>query len=95
MSSLSNLSDYLQLHSDELGERILGSYPPLHGLDDAPSPALSQMLRTPYPAQSLAIMGVANRWQIARSAHVVVTFSKSWPSRPYFGLSGLRPLYGL
>src|SRR5271166_2917051 len=71
MSSLSNLNDYLRLHSDELAERILASFPPLYGLDDAPSPALSQMLRTPYPAQSLAIMGVAKRWQISRSAHVV------------------------
>ncbi|MGB8772056.1 MAG: DEAD/DEAH box helicase [Candidatus Korobacteraceae bacterium] len=71
MSSLSNLNDYWRLHSDELAERILASYPPLHGLDDALSPALSQMLRTPYPAQSLAIMGVAKRWQISRGAHVV------------------------
>src|SRR5271166_2166452 len=71
MSFLSNLNDYWRLHSDELAERILASYPPLHGLDDAPSLALSQMLRTPYPAQSLAIMGVAKRWQISRGAHVV------------------------
>jgi len=71
MSSLSNLNDYLRLHSDELAERILASYPPLYGLDDAPSPELSRMLRTPYPAQSLAIMGVAKRWQISRGAHVV------------------------
>src|SRR5271157_3309165 len=47
MSSLSSLNDYWRLHSDELAERILASYLPLYGLDDAPSPALSQMLRTP------------------------------------------------
>ena len=29
------------------------------------------MLRTPYPAQTLAIMGVAKRWDISRGAHVV------------------------
>ena len=45
MSSPSNLNSYLRLHSDELAERILASYPPLHGMDDRPSPALSQMLR--------------------------------------------------
>ena len=28
MSSLSNLNDYWRLHSDELAERILASYPP-------------------------------------------------------------------
>src|SRR5271166_2809072 len=71
MSPLSSLNDYWRLHSDELAERILASYPPLYGLDDAPSLALSQMLRTPYPAQSLTIMGVAKRWQISRGAHVV------------------------
>jgi superfamily II DNA or RNA helicase len=71
MSSPSNLNSYLRLHSDELADRILASYPPLHGMDDLPSPALSQMLRTPNPAQTLAIMGVAKRWQISRGAHVV------------------------
>ena len=32
---------------------------------------ISRLLRPPYPAQALAIMGVAQRWQIARGAHVV------------------------
>src|SRR5271157_2994473 len=71
MSSLSNLNDYWRLHSDELGERILASYPPLHSPEDPPSSQLSRLLRSPYPAQSLAILGVAKRWQISRSAHVV------------------------
>ena len=35
------------------------------------SPHISRLLRRPYPAQALAIMGVARRWQIARGAHVV------------------------
>ena len=69
--NITDIATYMVCHATELGERILASYPPLHGLDDALSPALSQMLRTPYPAQSLAIMGVAKRWQIARGAHVV------------------------
>jgi hypothetical protein len=29
------------------------------------------MLRTPYPAQTMAIMGVSKRWQLARNANVV------------------------
>jgi hypothetical protein len=33
------------------------------------------MVRVPYPAQSLAIMGVSKRWQLARDANVVVIFS--------------------
>ena len=60
-----------QLHSAELGKRILSSYPALHGVDETPSPLLSEMLRVPYPAQTLAIMGVSKRWQLARNANVV------------------------
>ena len=71
MSSLSNLNDYLRLHGDELAQRILASFPPLHSPEGPPSPHISRMLRTPYPAQTLAIMGVAKRWDIARGAHVV------------------------
>ncbi len=62
---------YMQLHSAELGDRILSSYPALHGVDETPSPLLSRMLRAPYPAQTLAIMGVSKRWQLASNANVV------------------------
>src|SRR5208283_4364726 len=58
-------------HSDEIGDRILSSYPALSGADEAPSPLLSRMVRVPYPAQTLAIMGVSKRWQLARNANVV------------------------
>jgi len=47
------------------------SYPALFGTNEAPSPLLSQMLRSPYPAQIIAIMGVSRRWQLARNANVV------------------------
>ncbi|HKS76438.1 MAG TPA: hypothetical protein VJQ82_24705 [Terriglobales bacterium] len=66
-----NIPEYLQLHATELGERILGSYPPLQGADDDLSPLLGQMRRRPYPAQALAIMGVSKRWQMARNANVI------------------------
>jgi superfamily II DNA or RNA helicase len=62
---------YMQLHSAELGERILSSYPALHGVDETPSPLLSRMLRAPYPAQTLAVMGVSKRWLSGRNANVV------------------------
>ena len=67
----SSLHEYMAHHSAELGERILSSYPPLHSPEDPPSPRIAQLLRQPYPAQALAIMGVAARWKIARGAHVV------------------------
>ena len=71
MQNLDTIHDYLRSHSDEIGERILSSYPALHGVDETPSPLLSQMLRAPYPAQTMAIMGVSKRWQLARNANVV------------------------
>ena len=70
MQSLDN-SRLFELHSEEIGKRILSSYPALHGVDETPSPLLSRMVRVPYPAQTLAIMGVSKRWQLARNANVV------------------------
>ncbi len=71
MQNLDTIHDYLRCHSDEIGERILSSFPALHGADESPSPLLARMLRAAYPAQALAIMGVMKRWQLARNANVV------------------------
>jgi len=71
MQSLDTIHDYLRTHSEEIGKRILASYPALHGADETPTPLLSRMLRVPYPAQTLAIMGVSKRWLFARNANVV------------------------
>ena len=71
MQKFETLHDYLRAHSDEIGERILSSYPALFGAEESPSPLLSQMLRSPYPAQTMAIMGVSRRWELARNANVV------------------------
>jgi hypothetical protein len=69
------ISDYLCAHAQELGDRILESYPPLHSIDDPPSPLISKLLRKPYPAQTLAVMGLVRRWQQARAGAVIVTFT--------------------
>jgi hypothetical protein len=66
-----DIPSYLQMHAAELGQRILESYPPLQGAGDALSPLVSRMLRRPYPAQALAIMGISKRWKIARNANVI------------------------
>jgi hypothetical protein len=47
MQNFETLHDYLAAHSDEIGERILSSYPALFGAQEIPSPLLSQMLRSP------------------------------------------------
>ena len=69
--NITDIATYLRLNATELGERILSSYPALHSPQEKPSPFLSQLIRRPYPAQSLAIMGVMRRWQLARNANVV------------------------
>jgi len=49
----------MRAHANLLGERILQEYPALHQFDDAVSPRIEGLLRTPFPAQTIAIMGVA------------------------------------
>jgi len=71
MERPTSISDYLRAFATELGQRILDSFPPLHGAQDPPSPLLSKLLRRPYPAQSVAILGVVKRLAEARSAAVV------------------------
>ena len=63
--------EYLRAFSNELGERILCSYPPLHSVEDEPAALLGHLLRKPFPAQTLAIMGVVKRWNEARAAAVI------------------------
>src|SRR5689334_6018246 len=61
----------MRAHAVELGERILNTYPALQRVEDPPSPLLAGILRRPFPAQTLAIMGLVKRWQLARTAKVV------------------------
>jgi hypothetical protein len=71
MPELSTIYDYMRRHAALLGKRILQEYPALHQFEDALSPRIEGLLRTPFPAQTIAIMGVAKRWQQARTAMVV------------------------
>ena len=66
-----SIGDYLRANTNELATRILKSFPPLHAIDDPPSPLISKLLRKPYPAQILAIMGLVKRWQQARAGAVI------------------------
>jgi len=71
MSELSTIYDYMRTHANLLGARILQEYPALHQFDDAVSPRIEGLIRKPFPAQTIAIMGVAKRWQQARTSMVV------------------------
>ena|ERR1700733_9168881 len=71
MPELCTIYDYMRAHAALLGERILQEYPALHQFDDPVSPRIEHLLRKPFPAQTIAIMGTAKRWQRARTAMVV------------------------
>ena len=71
MHELLTIYDYMRSYSQLLGERILDEYAALHSFHDQVSPRLKQLLRTPFAAQQIAIMGVVKRWQAARTALIV------------------------
>jgi superfamily II DNA or RNA helicase len=55
----------------ELGDRILQSYPALHSPGDPVSPRLVTLLRKPFPAQAVAAMAIAKKWEKERAAAVI------------------------
>jgi hypothetical protein len=69
--NMTDIYSYMRAWSDSLGQRILEEFPALHRFEDPVSPLIDALLRRPFPAQSIAIMGVAKRWQEARTAKVV------------------------
>ena len=71
MPELSTIYDYMRAHASLLGERILQEYPALHQFDDPVSPRIEGMLRKPFPAQTIAIMGLVKRWHEARTGMVI------------------------
>ena len=71
MGELTTIYDYMRSHAALLGERILLQFPALHQVDDPLSPRIEGLLRMPFPAQAIAIMGLAKRWQKARTGMVV------------------------
>lgn len=71
MPELSTIYDYMRSHASLLGERILEEYPALHRFEDPVSPRIEKLLRRPFPAQMIAIMGIVKRLHKARTAMVV------------------------
>jgi len=60
MPEFCTIYDYIRSHAALLGERILEEYPALHQFDDTVSPRIEGLLRKPFPAQTIAIMGSRN-----------------------------------
>jgi len=71
VSNLSTIYDYMRANASLLGARILQEYPALHQFDDPVSPRIEGLLRKPFPAQTIAIMGIAKRWRQARTGMVI------------------------
>src|SRR5438552_2981007 len=71
MDHIPDIATYLRRFGSELGDRIVHSYPPLHKVHDPVSPRLGNLLRKPFPAQAIAAMAVAKKWEKDRSAAVI------------------------
>ena len=71
MPELSTIYDYMRANASLLGERILQQFPALQQMDEPASPRIHGLLRKPFPAQTIAIMGLAKRWRQARTGMVV------------------------
>jgi len=71
MTQLRTIQDYLKQFSNELGTRILSDFPALQRFEDSISPLVKQLLRRPFPAQAIALMGVAKRWEQHHTAAIV------------------------
>src|SRR5260370_11441887 len=65
------MNDIRGRRASEGAESFVQPYPPLHGVDDIASPLIGQLLRKPFPAQTLAMMGAVKRWNEARGAAVI------------------------
>ncbi len=61
----------MRANASLLRARILQEYPALHQFRDPVSPRIENLLRKPFPAQTIAIMGLAKRWREARTGMVV------------------------
>jgi hypothetical protein len=58
MAAPASIADYFRIYGSALGDHVLSRFPALHGLGDPVWPALAQLKRHPFPAQSMAIMGI-------------------------------------
>ncbi len=66
-----NIGDYLRQFANQLEEKILQQFPPLHQPGEPLPPELARLRRRPYPAQALAAAAIAKRWDVERSAGAI------------------------
>jgi hypothetical protein len=69
---MNSVYDYMRKYAGELGARIVETYAPLHGVKDKVAPEVATLLRTPFAAQNITIMGVAKYFTTGgKSAKIV------------------------
>jgi hypothetical protein len=71
MPAPTDIASYLKAYASDLGQRIVDLYPPLHNIDDPILPLLDHLLRKPFQAQKIAVMGVVKKFRDSRAAAVV------------------------
>ena len=88
MPELNTIYDYMRANANLLGTRILEQYPALHQIGDSLSPRIEGLLRRPFPAQAIAIMGLAKRWDQARTGMVI---AECGTGKTLISLGAMRP----
>ena len=68
---ITDIYTYMRAFANRLGERILQQFLALHQVRDPLSSRIEELLQRPFPAQTIAIMRLAKRWEQARTAMVV------------------------
>ena len=71
MHNIDSIHGYLRVFAHQLEDRILEQFPPLHQADEPLPAELRHLRRTPYPAQALAIAGIAKRWEVESAAAAI------------------------
>jgi hypothetical protein len=71
MRHVTDITMYFRQFAHQLEDRILEQFPPLHQPGEPLPAELLHLRRTPYPAQALAIAGIAKRWEVESAAAAI------------------------
>jgi len=88
-ANITDIPTYLQRFANELDERVVAKYPPLYQPGDPVLPALARLRRKPFPAQTLAIMGVCGRMDEFRSAAVMMMIAECGTGKTLVALASV------
>ena len=87
--SIVDIASYLRANANELGSRILSTFPPLQSTKDPVAPRIATLLRRALPAQALAITGTAKYLRNAKAARIV---AECGAGKTYMALGAIHVL---